>query len=158
MQYGRWMVFLCVIFTLFAGAVQAEALMVEGAWVRAAPPAARVTSGYLVLNNHGGQRRTLVAVSSPRFARVELHRTVIREGMATMQPLAEMKVPAGGTVRFAPGDLHLMLMEGVSPIEEGGHVPLNLTFKNGEVVSVDAPVRRGTPSGHDHGDGHTMHH
>ena len=77
--------------------------VVTDAWIRAAPPAASMQAGYLVISNPSARPLRLLSVSSPDFERVELHRTEIRDGVARMLAENEVEVPARGSVVFAPG-------------------------------------------------------
>ena len=50
-------------------------------------------------------------------------------------------MPAGGTVSFAPGGYHVMLMNLVAPLEVGQSVPVTLTFATAGEITVNAEVR-----------------
>jgi hypothetical protein len=82
-----------------------------------------------------------VSVTSPQFARVELHETRIEDGMARMRQLDGLDLPPGGRVTLAPGGLHLMLLEPVSAIVPPAHVTLRLRLDNGWLFEVEAEVR-----------------
>ena len=63
------------------------------------------------------------------------------EPMIGMQPVSEIAVPAHGSVTFAPGGYHVMLMEPTATLSAGQKVQITLTFKNAGKVTVDADVR-----------------
>jgi hypothetical protein len=73
--------------------------------------------------------------------------------------MAEVKclwIPAGETVTFAPGLLHVMLFGVRSPLIEGNEIALKLVFDNAGEVNVKVPVRSiaagsGAGNGHSHG-------
>lgn len=114
----------------------------EDAWVRAAPPTANVMAGYLTLNNQTRDAVSLVGVSSPQFERVELHRSVVVDGVARMEAVEAVPVPAGGEVALAPGGLHMMLIGPQQPLPEASTVEVTLAFDNGWELELDVPVRR----------------
>lgn len=105
--------------------VQGELRLVDG-WIPESPPGSRILAGYLTLENTGAEARSLVKVSSPRFAQVEMHRTVVVEGMARMEPLASLVIPAGSRLTMQPGGDHLMLIDPAARIELGEQVELHV--------------------------------
>jgi copper(I)-binding protein len=142
-------------------AMAAQQLTVEDAWIREAPPGAPMLAGYLILHNHSDQERALVAAESPAFGMVELHRTVLEDGMARMVAQKRIPVPAGGQAALKPGDYHLMLMKPQQPLKAGDTADLTLHFDDGSSMTIQAVVRRATMDGmqhnHSHGD-HTHQH
>lgn len=146
------LVLLCLLAPV--AAVQADQLRVEDPWVRAGPPTARVMAGYMILYNSGAREREIVRVTSPAFARVELHLSRIEDGMARMIPQEALRVPAGGRLELAPGGYHLMLFDPVAPLQPGDPVELSLHDAAGQVLNVRATVR--LPGGRDAD--HTHHH
>jgi periplasmic copper chaperone A len=114
----------------------------EDAWVRAAPPAATVMAGYLTLQNRTRDAVALVGVSSPQFERVELHRSAVVDGVARMEAVESIVVPAGGEAALAPGGLHMMLIGPQQPLPEGSTVEVTLAFDNGWELELNVPVRR----------------
>ncbi len=49
-------------------------------------------------------------------------------------------MPAGGTLKFAPGGYHLMCMEPSAQIKPGGKTKVALTFAGGASVTADFAV------------------
>ncbi len=137
----------------FAGAQTSmaadEGLKVTDAWVRFAPAAMRTHGGYVTIVNEGTEPQELIGASSPNYDRVELHRSRVVDGVATMDSVASIEIPAGGKVAFEPGGLHLMLIGPKAPLKQGGSVPLRLSFRSGAEIDVEAKVTGGG-SGMDH--------
>lgn len=133
---------------LASAAVGAEpvcAPVIEKAWVRAAPPGAPSLAGYLVLRN---PCRTAVEVSdveSRDFGMPMIHRTEVVDGVSRMRPAGKLMVPPGGTLRFEPGGLHLMLMKPLRPMAEGDQAGVRLVLADGRRVFAVFPVRRTAP-------------
>lgn len=141
----RWLMSLALWAALWAvlGPAHAgPAVQVEDAWVREGPPNATVLAAFMVLRNDGSAPVEIVAASSPRFARVELHLSRMEDGMARMVQQSALTVPASGSLELAPGGYHLMLFEPDGPIESGQRVALTLRTRNGEDIEVSAQVRR----------------
>jgi periplasmic copper chaperone A len=116
-------------------------LLVEDAWIRAAPPGARMLAAYAVIENRGEAPRKLLGASSDRFGLVEMHRTVHIDGVARMREVESVEIPAGGEAALEPGGLHLMLMRPVSDVTEGETIVFELRFDQGETQRIDFVVR-----------------
>ena len=119
--------------------------LVTDAWVRAVPPGARMTAGYLKIYNPGPEALVIVGAESPLFGSVEMHGTVTVDGMARMRQQETVTVHAGEAVAFEPGGLHLMLMQAVGDIPSSGTIEMALLLEGGERLEFLAPV--GQPGG-----------
>lgn len=115
------------------------------AWVRAVPPTASMTAGYLVIENGGPEDAVLSGVESTLFASVETHETVVTNGIARMRPRERLVIAAGERTRLEPGGLHLMLMRPAQPLPAEGPVPLTLVFEDGRRVEIEAEIRAQAP-------------
>lgn len=112
---------------------------ISGAWVRATPPGAKTGAAYLTIANDG-TADTLLAATSPAARTVELHTHVADDGLSRMQRLDAVPLPAGETVHFEPGGLHLMLIDIAAPLVAGERVTLALQFAKAGVVEVTVPI------------------
>lgn len=135
---------LLLALALSPGAALGELRLVDG-WIPEPPPGSRILAGYLTLENTGDDSRSLVKVSSPRFALVEMHRTVLVEGLARMEILASLVIPAGGRLTMQPGGYHLMLIDPVAAIERGAQVELHLEFddRSAQILMLEVRPRFG---------------
>jgi copper(I)-binding protein len=113
--------------------VQASAAVkVEQGWVRPSVPGQQGTGGYMKLTAREGRR--LVGASSPAAGVAELHEMKMDGEVMTMRPAGAIELPAGKTVEFKPGGLHLMLMDLKQPLAAGSSVPVTLVFKDSRGV------------------------
>ncbi|MEJ8574102.1 copper chaperone PCu(A)C [Microbaculum marinum] len=105
-------------------------------WTRAMPPGAKVGGGFLVITNDGDTADTLLAVTSPRADRGEVHEMAMDGGVMKMRELETgLEIPAGATVELKPGGYHIMFMGVTDGFKEGERVPAVLVFeKSGEVA------------------------
>jgi periplasmic copper chaperone A len=116
-------------------------LTVRDAWVRAAPSGAD-TAAYFTIFNGCLTDDTLMGVTATIARSAGLHQTTTDpSGMTGMQMAPQVKVPKCGTVQFAPGGYHVMLMGVTSELKTGDTVLLQLSFQNAGVVKVTAAVR-----------------
>jgi copper(I)-binding protein len=120
---------------------QAE-VQVEDAWVREAPPGARMLAAYLTVNNSGAEDLVLVEVQSPAFSHIMLHKSEVVDGVARMIHLDEIVIPAQGSVQLQPGGMHLMMPTPEARLSAGDRVPLVLIFADGNRLEVQADVRK----------------
>jgi periplasmic copper chaperone A len=120
-----------------AGADEAPSLRVVDAYVGQADGSG--AAAYLTLANDGGADE-LVAVTTPTAERVELHRTERRGGLDVMAPADALAVPARGELRLEPFGAHLMLLGLDAPLEPGGTVALELSFRRSAPLLVEGPV------------------
>ena len=128
-------------------------LTISEPWIREAPPTVRVMAGYMAMVNTGNTTVTVTSISSPDFEAAEIHRTVVKEGVARMLPVTQLDIPANSQLKLEPGGLHLMLFEPQRPLLEGATVTLTIHRSNGSNVTVTAPVIRKTG-----GEDHSHHH
>jgi len=127
--------------TLHAGE---PALEISDAWIREAPPNAPVLAAYMVLHNSSPDEMTITAFSSPLCSRIEIHRTVMREGVAHMQRTERLVVEGGDTVALKTGGSHLMLFMASGSPQEGKQIPITLDIAGHEPFTVLVPVRKAT--------------
>jgi len=123
-------------------AVADSTISVRDAWVREAPPGAPVLAAYFTLENPGSKEDKLVAVLCPDFDQIEMHATVIRDGVARMTALDALSIPPHALVKLAPGGHHLMLHRPRRALTAGMSIKLELRFASGSRMTVVAPVRR----------------
>mgnify|MGYP002622130482 CR=1 FL=1 len=112
-----------------------------------APGAAAVV--YFTLHNPTDRPLAVTAVDSPLFARVELHETVLADGVARMRRLDWPVLGAGTEFALEPGGRHLMLVGPHAPVAAGTRCPLNLHFADGGelALTVELAARTGTGPG-----------
>lgn len=122
--------------------VQAE-VRVSDAWVRAVPPVSSGTAGYFVLENGTAEPLVLQGASADFARHIMLHSMAPDdEGLRRMTHEDEILVAPGESVRFAPGDLHLMIM-GLQPVPQAGEVvTICLQFQALAQQCVPFDVRR----------------
>jgi len=116
-------------------------IQIRDPWVQAAPPNAKVLAAYLEIHNSSKKPWTLSSASSPAFAHVSIHQSMMHGEMMHMEQVKELAIPAQGAVTLKPGGLHLMLTDAKKPLKVGDQVPLTLVFKNGKKIAVKATVR-----------------
>ncbi len=141
---------------LQAADIKSGDLVIAQPWSRATPGGAKVAGGYVTITNTGSGPDRLVGGSAAVAGRVEVHEMAVDSGIMKMRQLeAGLPLPAGQTVRLAPGGLHLMLMDLKSGLKQGETVPVTLEFEKAGKVDVPFQVEAvgaGKKSDAGHGD------
>ena len=104
---------------------------------------------YFTIRNAGDTDYTIRSAWVSGADSATLHQTTREDGRATMSEVAEVALPAGKAVEFAPGGLHVMAMNVGEALEVGGDTEVTLTFATGDKVSFpgkDRGTRQGGPS------------
>jgi copper(I)-binding protein len=126
-------------------ATAAGPVAITGAWARVTPPEAKTGAIYMKIASEDGDTLTGASVPPEVAGMTQIHETVVGEGHGEMkmQEVAQLDVPAGGSVELKPGGYHVMLMKLAEPIAAGDSVPVTLTFERAGKVKVDAVAREG---------------
>ena len=88
-----------------------------------------MAAGYLEITNQSGTDIRITRVSSPAYAAVEMHETIVEDGIASMRAIPVLEIAAGETVTFERGGRHLMLME-----PAGNAETITLNFYSDDVL------------------------
>jgi copper(I)-binding protein len=137
---GVW-ILLGVLALHGCGGDEDPALRVSHAWVFAPLPGRAATVAYLDIENVSPRPVTLETVSSPVFARAELHETTIVDGVASMRALASLFLEPRSQTSFAPGGKHIMLIDALQGVLPGATVLLELHYDRSGLLLVEAEVR-----------------
>lgn len=96
---------------------------------------------YFDIANNGADTATILSVHVEGAGSAMMHRMTMSDGQASMEAAPRVEVPAGETVRFAPGGLHVMAMDLADTLVAGGATEVTLTFASGDKISFPAEVR-----------------
>lgn len=125
----------------WAGDARQGDIQITAAWARATPPRPPVGGAFLTVTNSGDKPDFLMGATSDVAKTVELHMHQQDGQVMRMVALSSIEVPAGRTVTFAPGGLHVMLIGLAAPLKDGGSFPLTLDFANAGKVTVSVDVK-----------------
>jgi copper(I)-binding protein len=131
-----WLALAMLSLATSAGAADLE---VRDAWARATPPGAGVAAVYLTIVG-GDVADRLTGAGTDRAAMTQVHAVTEHAGMARMREADGVEVPPGATVVFAPGGLHLMLMNLETPLVAGQRFAVTLTFERAGTRAVNVEV------------------
>lgn len=132
---------LCALLLATSTLASATGLKIFDPWVREAPPGASALAAYMVLENSGDTVQVLTGISSPVSDSVEIHRTIITDGVARMVQQQSVTIPPGEKLTFESGGYHIMVMNPPA-LKAGERVPFTLQLQDGSTVDINAEVRR----------------
>jgi len=141
----RLPVALVVLLLAMGDAHAAGRLVVEHAWIRTAPPSALMLAGYATLRNDGDAPLTVNGADSTDFADVQLHMTVLEDGVERMRPTGKIEIAPGKSVEFAPGAKHFMLVRPKRELRAGEKVKIHISTMGGDGANADFVVRDSAP-------------
>jgi copper(I)-binding protein len=150
----RLAVSLLAVLAMAAATARAAGVEVTGAWARATMPGQKVAGVYMDLRSDKAAR--LVGVESKVAGSAEVHEMRNDGGVMRMRHVEALDLPAGRTVKLAPGGFHVMLFELNQPLKPGDKVRLTLKVDRGgkrEDVQVVAVVKPASAAGADSGHG-----
>ncbi|TCT13377.1 hypothetical protein EDC22_101242 [Tepidamorphus gemmatus] len=111
---------------------------IEAPWTRAMPPGAKVGGGFMVITNTGNEADRLIALTSPRAARGEIHEMTMQEGIMKMREVAGgLEIAPGESVELKPGGYHVMFMDVTEGFREGERIPATLMFEKAGEITVE---------------------
>lgn len=115
----------------------ATELAVKNATIRFSP--VKGNPGAIYFKITGGPADTaLTSVTVKGAERTEIHESAENGGVASMNKVDEIAVPAGQTVALAPGGYHVMIFGMEKP--KGDTVPFTAIFSDGSELEANAQV------------------
>ena len=137
--------FLVLVLGLFLSGVlnaQTPDVIAHDAWARVPLPSKTETALYVVVENHGSQKRTIVSVSSDSAAAAEMHQMTMVKMSMVMTPINQVAIPARGKTSFNHNGMHIMLYGLKSRPVPGDTLNVTLKLDDGTTVPVEATVRK----------------
>ena len=130
------LILLVAIVTLSACETEpAPPLVATDVAITAPMPGMRMSAAYLSLTNNTDAVIRISRVTSPQYGSVQLHESIVQDGVARMRAIPVLEIPAGETVALERGAKHLMLMRPTEPLDT-----VSLDFFDGDnlILSVEA--------------------
>jgi len=121
-----------------------DIITIENAWISEAPPMSKVMAAYMKIQNPGNKPVQIDKVSSPDFSSIEMHRTVIKNGIASMLRERNIRIPAHGSFEFKPGHYHLMMFNPKKSFKAGDSSQLTFTLASGQSATFKVTVKKAT--------------
>ena len=103
-------------------------------------PGRHMSAGYMSFTNNTDAAISITHVVSPNFEAVELHESLLEDGVAKMRRIEKLTIPANSSVSLERGGKHLMLMRPTGALET-----VSLGFYSGDtlLLDVNVPISKG---------------
>ena len=137
-QFFTFMTLLCWV---AGAAAQSSNIEIRDAWVRAVLPVQKSSAAYFTIQNKTDKKIVLRDVSAAHAHHTMMHRTVDKNGIASMEHVENIAIEAGQELAFKPGGLHVMMMGLEKEFSEQKNIKLTFTFDDGTVRDIDAVVK-----------------
>ena len=138
---NRLLLLTILLLVLSACSPSHEALTVQDAWAR---PALQEQNGavYFVIQNDTGTDDALIGASTDAAASAEAHMSMMdSSGVVSMRMQDAVQVPAGESVVFKPGDLHVMLIDLNRDLQINDTFALTLRFEKAGEITLQVEVK-----------------
>lgn len=116
---------------------------IRDAWIRGTVAGQQATGAFMEVTSKSGG--AIVGAASPAAGVTEIHEMKMDGGVMKMRTIDRLELPAGKSVRLAPGGYHVMLMDLKQPLKKGDSVPMTLQIegkdKQVQTLQVNATVR-----------------
>jgi copper(I)-binding protein len=116
-------------------------IVVEQAWARVVPGGARTGAVYLTIHNKSGLDDLLLAVDSSAARSTAIHKTEMKDGVASMEPLPiGLPMPSHGEVVMRPGGMHIMLTGVSEKLTPENSLPVKMIFQDAGSLEFEVPI------------------
>ena len=103
-------------------------------------PGRSISAAYLTLHNESREAITLGRVSSPQFASVEIHESLLTDGVIRMRRIDSLVIEAMTSATFESGRKHLMLTDPVPGLLVGNSITIQFEYDGGGILIVSTPL------------------
>lgn len=123
-------------------AICQPSVRIQNIVVNEPPPGVDMTAGYFKATNAGNQPVSLVKVTSPDFGSIEMHRSIVKNGVASMVQQDLVTIPPNSSTIFKPGGYHLMMFHPKKQLAAGDTVFLTFYFSDSTLIQASARVKK----------------
>lgn len=117
-------------------------IKINDTWGRISPKSATNAAFYMEIQNGGREADRLIGAESSDCVKTQTHETRIDEqGVASMQHLEEIAIPASSTVFLEIGGLHVMCLDKRRDFVAGKRIPITLLFQKSGEIHIEAEIR-----------------
>ncbi len=131
----------CALLIVSACGEDPALLAASDVTILAPMPGQVMAVAYLSLENRSPAPVTLTRITSPQFSSVEMHATIVDDGMAVMTSLDSITIAGQSSVDFAVGGRHLMLLAPHKALVPGDAVSLQIYYDQVGLLHLTAPMQ-----------------
>ena len=137
----RCVALLACLFLAACGGAAKPPLVATDIVITQPMPGRQMSAGYISLANNTNAAISITRVVSTDFEAVEMHESLLEDGVAKMRRIDKLTIPANSSVTLERGGKHLMLMRPTGALET-----VSLGFYSGDtlLLEVNVPISRGS--------------
>lgn len=121
-----------------------QVVSADQGWVRKPLPGRSMTAAYMNLSTCGEQIE-ITGFRSPQYKRVELHETVVTDGVSAMRKVPSIVLSKTDPATLQPGGMHLMLMRPTENFDQNKPIEIVVLLSDGREVALWLPLARARP-------------
>lgn len=107
-------------------------------------------AAYMEIENETRQDRQAISMQCEEFERAEFHRTIEKDGMARMEHLQVLNIPANSELELEPGGYHIMLFNPARRLLAGDKTGCSMKFDDDTTINLDLDIRKSSVEDHSH--------
>ena len=115
-------------------------LTISDVVVLEALPGTEMSVGYMTLENNSDHPIAIDGMTSPQFARVEMHETVVENDVARMASLMSLVIEPRSRIQFETGGKHLMMSGPLNQLDAGQPVTIEIHYDSNGLLIVATTV------------------
>jgi len=132
---------LLLVTLIISFSLAAPQIEIKNPWIMEPPPGPGTTMMGMVIVNRGDEEDYLVGASTDVARIVEIHKTVLENGIAKMKKQEKVKIPPRSKVEFRHHGYHLMLIDLQKKLRRGDKVKVKLHFSKSGIIELEVPVK-----------------
>lgn len=130
---------MCVL-AVACSAPEGPALTISNVVLLEALPGTQMSVGYMTLENNSNQPIAIDRITSPQFASVEMHETLIEDDVARMASLTSLVIDPGSSLQFERGGKHLMMSGPLHRTDAGLPVTIEIHYDSNGLLIVSTSI------------------
>jgi hypothetical protein len=138
---GRYFIFLLIVGLAAVGCKKKESIEITNEWVSETIPGSKVSACYMTITNSTSKDDVLLKAESENFEIAEFHNIVEDDGVMRMEAMDFVPIKSGNSAEFAPGGMHIMLINNKQPLKKGDVETITLYFEIAGPVTKKITVK-----------------
>ena len=130
-----------LLFLLAACEKNGNSISLKNLEIYAPLPGNTVTSGYTKITNNTDVTISIDSITSPDFETVEIHETIIVNGIARMIEIEQLTIPANNDIVLKRGGKHFMFFDPKKNLNIGQNIKLDIKLSNNENLKFEVPAK-----------------
>ncbi len=107
----RFFLFCANLFILSCGNSNDPQIAITNINITQPLPGKSTSAGYFTLTNNSNSLIEITQITSPDFKSIQMHESVLHEGIAKMQRIDSLQIKAKSELKLKNGGKHLMLID-----------------------------------------------